>query len=330
MSFLNRFLLDRFKRGVLNREDIDGLGSSDFTGKILEIKPYKEGGGIESGSEFIREVGSYDDPETKNRIRKVESRAFELWYKEDNLRFIFYVKSRMGEERLRGALDSCYPKCSVEEIDEIHPLDRDKQIVGGKFQLDRHNPYPIRHHSICEDGFNPFKKLSSTLRNIAGEVWIQVLYVKSSRDWDRGWFKNSTEKIVEKLESKKLKRLGGLIAIGRREAFKEEREDARRVIEKSRDKLFRTEIRYFISGMDPERIADTLSKKIEYIYDQERLNSLKTINFTQKEIKHKIQDGISRRWKPNSTVLSAKELSGLSYIPNKNIKTEDIDWTNNL
>lgn len=331
MSFLDRFFLDKYRRGVLSREDIDKGFFEDVSGKQLEVKPYKEGDGIEVASEFVRELGSFDDPVTKRRLSKIKSRSFEVWYRDDRIRLIFHIESRIEEERLRAAIDSCYPRCKIEEVDEVFPLNIDRPIVGGWFGLNRFNPYPIRHPGITEGRFNPFKKLSSTLRNIPGEAWIQILYVKSSKNWDKGWFKDSTEEIVEGLKSGELKtKAGGLIIQGKREAFEEEEKDAKRIIEKSRDKVFRTKIRYFVSGRNPRKIADTLSKKIEYIYDKERLNSLKSVNFNQKEINSKLKDAISRKWKPDRTVLSAKELSGLSYIPNKYTDSKNINWTQNL
>lgn len=163
---------------------------------MFQVRPPERNSGLETSQQLLR---SYHDFQSSSSFLSKQNVSdicsFEVWYDEQELKFMYYVPDRERERHYRRQIDGHFPGCDIETIRErFVNVSPGEYITGGEVTLRDHYFMPIRNKEGAESWNDPYQMLFSELdTRDEDRALFQILFQPARPDWDKPKYESVDE-----------------------------------------------------------------------------------------------------------------------------------------
>jgi hypothetical protein len=332
------------------------LTISKGTGRLIEIKPYRDGDStISDNVEMYRAFAS--NLRFWNGFNVSPTNSFELWYDGEAVRLFMYIEDEKEFTRSIKHIMSNFPGVRITIPSEGAPngtlmpdLRDGDHVAASTFSLANHYYEPIRNPSGVTSFVEPYRNIIEDMVD-EGDVreMVQILFRPAGTNWTTSWYDDCGSYAEALAEDRVVPTKGGLD-----EEQSSAPTEAKQAVANIKSQIgqpgFHIAVRVVCISSDPAKATSQLSTLGQSFSDYYREWTGQTFVSNQQRgeyIRELLHDVIARegdnmdlprtplgqyrlhkRIPPSPVMLMTfEELAGLAHIPNgTKLPTNAIDW----
>ena len=309
------------------------------TPAAIQVRPHKDGGGIEAGRGLLESLHTVDT--TRFRGRNVSpAHSFEVTYSDEeetiNLQFV------PGTEKAHADFDvhitDEYPNAITERIEpELLPFEAGHYVAGAEMELKRYTLYPIKNQEL--DGFrrDPYGSITSEMVGSAAghdapvNVVSQVLFRPVDDDWIMGVGGESVQDLAFSLRQPSIEYRRKTFTKERLEhpPSKQDKQVADMLESLAGEKGWSLNLRVYAVSADPEAAvarAEKVANKFRNYYETSTRQRFEPVPLRGKDLKQGVRRAVAREYNDQRIVKSEAETAGLVHCMDDQINTQKFNW----
>lgn len=354
----NRVVGSSFETVAVDSDLHDRIQAQEPDLPLTKISPRPENPGIDAGRELVETLHTVRTGQFNYR-NESPIQAFEVWYDESKVKFVFKPANEVLRERFEKQVLDKHPGSKIEQYHKRFPdVEEGDFIAGATMDLRKMFYYPIKTPVEGVDTFeqDPYGPLTSEMvvqeertsdgKRVASDdcrVLVQVVFKPAKRSWSQKLpFGVDVEDRGMELKDGRLKD-----SLSRQLSGEVEMQDASRKQKKAGEQIakqrgqpgFYTQIR--ILSISPyqeiaERHARGVAEVFETYYNAVTEQGLTSQPMQESALRELTVDAVGRTLSvgvretlatSEKTILTPPELGGIAHIPSDDIQTPNVDWT---
>jgi len=351
----------KFDTVEADRELFEQLKDQLPSEPMVRLRPRKDSPGLDHGPGLVRNLYHYRTNKVGSNVSPVNS--FEIWYENGEVRFYFHPDTHEQRTSAKKQFEDSYPGTQIREEEEspIPQMDQGDYVAGGQMTLTNHFALPMKRPT-GQESFkrDPFGPLTSEMvvegeRVPGGErvrpedvrMVVQVLFKPVSRNWSEGGlFGTDVYDYADDMKQSELKgSTWQQIAqefVGEepkeRDISRKEKKAADIVTEQRGQPAFICRLRVVCISPHEEvarQHVGGVCEVFETYYNPITEQGFESRPLSGDSLRSMLgrlagrELSVSRLEKLGAAkdVLTVPELAGVVHLPNENVKTPNIDWT---
>jgi hypothetical protein len=314
--------------------------SEELQGTLLEIKPYYENDGIDSGAALLQSLHDIQMSGDKNIS---DSHAFEIWFDRGEFKFRMYARNERARERFQRKVANVYTNSEVAPLDDcqaLPPIPENYHIAGAYIDERRHTFIPLRNYD--QEGYkfgDPYSDIMGAMLTLDDSIVVlQCVFKPARTDWTlNGPNGRSVDDLAEEFRQGEVVGMKDPLAwlqirdLQQKEPSRKDKRTAELIEEQRGEQGFHVNLRVMAASPKKaeakERARGTASAFTKhYSSDSGQRLTDNPLQGERDEFSHFYEKMLTREWIDREMILSIDEVAGIAHVPNKDIEVPQVPW----